>query len=102
MVALAALVGLSALEHEDHPKRLAELPETPDRWEDVPTGETFRQVWDRDPEGRNEILRTAGVRVFVTREPRRRGTPADVRFTMGEFDDPEARRLAEIAAEEAF
>ncbi|MEU4776303.1 hypothetical protein [Micromonospora sp. NPDC023633] len=43
----------------------------------------------------------AGVRVFVRREPRQRTTPAEVRFTMGEFADPEAQRLAEIAAEEA-
>ncbi|MFC8296273.1 recombinase family protein [Micromonospora orduensis] len=88
-------------EHEEHLAALRDLPEVPDRWVDEPTGETFADVWERDPARRNELLRTAGVRVFVTREPRRRGVPADVSFEMGVFDDPEAQRLAEIAAEEA-
>ncbi|WP_141725399.1 hypothetical protein [Micromonospora pallida] len=59
------------------------------------------RAWERDPDGRNGLLRTAGVQVLVTREPRRRGTPADVRFEMGVFAGPEAHRLAEVAAEES-
>ncbi|WP_435586580.1 recombinase family protein [Micromonospora aurantiaca (nom. illeg.)] len=89
-------------EHEEHLARLRDMPEVPDRWVDEPTGETFADVWARDPDGRGDLLRMAGVRVYVNRTPGRRKVPAVVRFHLGEFADPEARRRAEIAAEEAL
>nr|WP_192581168.1 recombinase family protein [Micromonospora noduli] len=89
-------------EHEQHIAALREMPETPDRWVDEPTGETYRDVWARDLEGRRDLLRRAGVRVYVVRETGRRGNDPEVRFDLGVFDDPEAQRLAEIAAEEAM
>lgn len=52
-------------EHEEHLAKLAALPETPDRWEDVPTGETFRQVWTGTPRPERPPShgRRAGLRV---------------------------------------
>ncbi|GLI03802.1 hypothetical protein [Phytohabitans aurantiacus] len=87
-------------EHKEHLATLRKLPETPDRWVDEPTGETYRTVWENDPAGRGDLLRMAGVRVYVHREPRKRTIPAKTRFEIGVFGDPEAQRLREIEAEE--
>ncbi|WP_435819475.1 recombinase family protein [Micromonospora tulbaghiae] len=100
--AAEAAVLARMAEHEQHLGVLRAMPETPDRWVDEPTGETYADVWARNPEGRRDLLREAGVRVYVEREAGRRGNDPDVCFDLGVFDDPEAQRLAEIAAEEAM
>ncbi|MEV0456053.1 recombinase family protein [Catellatospora methionotrophica] len=90
-------------EHEQRIAALRALPEVADSWMHEPTGETFREVWERDPEGRRGLLLAAGVRVFVRRvEAKRRGAePEEVRFEIGEFGDEYDQRMREIVAEEA-
>ncbi|WP_248960617.1 recombinase family protein [Sphaerisporangium perillae] len=60
---------------EEHEAALAELealPMVPSRWEESGTGETFRQFWERNPawETRCELLRKAGVRLYVAGNPK--------------------------------
>jgi site-specific DNA recombinase len=49
---------------------LLSAPSEPDRWEDEPTGETYRERFERltDPADRNKELRESGVRVIVHAE----------------------------------
>ncbi|MGB9998344.1 recombinase family protein [Streptomyces pseudogriseolus] len=49
---------------------LAALPVLPDRWEETPTGETYRERWERltSAAERNKELREAGVRAIVHKE----------------------------------
>ncbi|MGW0504146.1 recombinase family protein [Micromonospora sp. NPDC003241] len=71
----------------------------------VETGQTFGQAWaERDVDGRRALLVSAGVSVTVRRAsmPGRKVFESErVLIALGEFNDPEARRLAEIVAEEA-
>ncbi|MER7440465.1 recombinase family protein [Micromonospora avicenniae] len=71
----------------------------------VETGRTFGEEWTaRDTDGRRALLVSAGARVVVHRAAvpgRKVFDESRVHFTLGEFADPEAQRLAEIAAEEA-
>ncbi|MGW8796657.1 recombinase family protein [Streptomyces sp. NPDC055775] len=49
---------------------LAALPVLPDRWEETPTGETYRERWERltSAADRNKELREAGVRAIIHKE----------------------------------
>ncbi|MFF4652399.1 recombinase family protein [Streptomyces sp. NPDC001380] len=56
---------------EAQEESLAALPEREDEWIEEPTGETYRDRWDRLPshKERNKELREAGVRAIVHPEP---------------------------------
>ncbi len=69
------------------------------------TGRTFGEEWAaRDTDGRRALLAASGARAVIHRAAVRGRKIFDesrVDLRLGEFDDPEAQRLAEIAAEEA-
>ncbi|MEW2477797.1 recombinase family protein [Micromonospora gifhornensis] len=71
----------------------------------VETGRTFGEEWAaRDVDGRRALLASAGARVVIHRAAvpgRKTFDESRVSLHLGEFADPEAQRLAEIAAEEA-
>ncbi|MEU1585223.1 recombinase family protein [Micromonospora sp. NPDC005710] len=52
-------------------QRLEGLPSTPDRWESVPTGETYGEAWDAlaEVEERRAFLIASGLRVTLHAEP---------------------------------
>ncbi|MFF3351082.1 hypothetical protein ACFYWN_00340 [Streptomyces sp. NPDC002917] len=60
----------SFLRLEARREALLSTPSEPDRWEDEPTGETYRERFERlaDPSDRNKELRESGVRAFVHAE----------------------------------
>lgn len=57
----------SFLRLEARREALLAVPNEPDRWVDEPTGETYRERFERltDPAARNKELREAGVRAVV-------------------------------------
>ncbi|RBQ04822.1 hypothetical protein DQE82_28010 [Micromonospora sp. LHW51205] len=98
--ALAARLG------ELHAAREA-LPATAvTEMREVETGETFAEAWQaRDVDGRRTLLVSARARVVVHRAAvhgRKIFDESRIDLQLGVFDDPEAQRLAEIAAEEAM
>ena len=51
-------------QHEEHLTVLRSRPSRPSRWIDKPTGETFRELWNRlDDHGRGRLLRDSGVHI---------------------------------------
>jgi site-specific DNA recombinase len=58
---------------------LLAMPVQPDGWEETPTGETYRERWERLPSSaeRNAELREAGVRVVVQTEEHQEGSLLD-------------------------
>ncbi|WP_406108874.1 recombinase family protein [Streptomyces sp. NBC_01003] len=93
--------------HDALDARLAELEATPRRpplEETIRTGRTYADDWKtRDSAGRRGMLLDAGVRVSVKQG--RKGSRYAVdesrfEFGLGQYDDPEAVRLAEILEEE--
>ncbi|WP_231935233.1 recombinase family protein [Micromonospora viridifaciens] len=72
----------------------------------VETGQTFGEAWEsRDVDGRRALLVWAGARVVVHRAAvpgRKTFDESRLDLQLGTADDPEAQRLAEIAAEEAM
>ncbi|MEU1641421.1 recombinase family protein [Micromonospora zamorensis] len=102
----ADVAGLAARLAELHAAREA-LPATAvTEVRRLETGRTFAEEWQaRDVDGRRALLVSAGACVVVHRAavPGRKLFDASrIDLQLGEFDDPEAQRLAEIAAEEAF
>ncbi|MDT0532631.1 recombinase family protein [Micromonospora sp. DSM 115977] len=99
---VAALAArLSAL----HVEREA-LPATaPTEVRRIETGQTFAEAWGaRDVDGRRVLLEWAGAVVTVKRASvpgRKVFEEGRIALALGEFADPEAARLAEIAAEES-
>ncbi|MGV9762507.1 recombinase family protein [Micromonospora sp. NBRC 110037] len=74
---------------EDQREQLATRPSRPERWEYVPTGRTYRQVWESsDTNGRRSLLRESGVRVEAMRAT---GT-----VSVGLFDRPEGYAAVEL------
>lgn len=71
----------------------------------IETGRTFAQEWAaRDIDGRRALLVSAGARVVIHRAAvpgRKIFDESRIDFQLGVFEDPEARRLAEIETEEA-
>jgi site-specific DNA recombinase len=57
----------SFLRLEARREALLSTPSEPDRWEEEPTGETYRERFERltDPAARNKELKEAGVRAIV-------------------------------------
>jgi len=56
-------------EHETRLHELQAKPRHVDQWHQVPTGETFQQLWDRlDQPARGRLLRDSGVRIEWTSE----------------------------------
>ncbi len=99
VAALAARLSALHAEREALPaKALTEVRR-------VETGQTFAEAWaERDVDGRRGLLLSAGATVTVHRAslPGRKVFEEErVKLALGEFADPEAQRLAEIAAEEA-
>ncbi|MGN9917660.1 recombinase family protein [Micromonospora palomenae] len=91
-------------------KELEATPSVPDRWEEVPTGRTFRETWDAlaTAEAQRAFLLSSGLRVVVHAEPQptyaamftgewAAGLPTHARET---FQIPESleRRVLEHAA----
>ncbi|MEU1841897.1 recombinase family protein [Micromonospora chersina] len=72
----------------------------------VETGQTFAEAWrSHDVDGRRALLVSAGARVVVHRAAvpgRKVFDESRIDLQLGTLDDPEAQRLAEIAAEEAM
>ncbi|MGW4154106.1 recombinase family protein [Micromonospora chersina] len=71
----------------------------------IETGRTFGEEWAvRDTDGRRALLASAGARVVIHRAAvpgRKLFDESRIDLQLGEFADPEAQRLAEIAAEES-
>lgn len=71
-------------------EELASQPSRPDGWEYVPTGQTYRQLWESsDTAGRRALLRDSGVRVEAMK------TAATV--SVGLFDRPEGYVATDVA-----
>jgi hypothetical protein len=69
---LSAITGTDAVieAKEAEIARLKSLPYSPDHYEWVPTGMTVAKLWETlDDEGKGEIMRHWGVRVFA--DPRK-------------------------------
>lgn len=75
--------------------RLRALPTEPGRWEDVPTGETYRERWERltSDADRNAELRASGMQAVLHRDP---ATPGEEMFAR--IITPEAETEEEAAA----
>lgn len=101
----ADVTGLAARLAELHAAREA-LPATAaTEIRRVETGRTFGEEWAaRDTDGRRALLASAGARVVIHRAAvrgRKFFDESRIDLQLGQFADPEAQRLAEIAAEEA-
>lgn len=74
----------SFLRLEARREALLSTPSEPDRWEEEPTGETYRERFERltDPAARNKELREAGVRAVVHTKKLPPMTPAQLMSPM--------------------
>ncbi|MGV9212574.1 recombinase family protein [Micromonospora sp. RB23] len=81
----------SALENQR--EQLSAQPSRPERWEYVPTGQTYRQVWaSSDTEGRRSLLHASGIRA----EAMRAAGPVSV----GLFDRPAGYTAVAVTVED--
>ncbi|MDQ0793718.1 DNA invertase Pin-like site-specific DNA recombinase [Streptomyces sp. B1I3] len=75
---------------------LSAMPVVPDRWEEIPTGQTYADRWEEinSPAEKNKELREAGVKAIVHREDLPKGLPlvelgetkGTVRHTLGRIE----------------
>ncbi|MFE9861232.1 recombinase family protein [Streptomyces sp. NPDC005506] len=85
----------SFLRLEARREALLSTPSEPDRWEDEPTGETYRERFERlaDPGDRSKELRESGVRAIVHGEELPRLLPL---VTLGETEGVFRRHLGRV------
>ncbi|MFC9181400.1 recombinase family protein [Streptomyces globisporus] len=94
---------------------LGAMPVVPDRWEEIPTGQTYADRWEEitSPAEKNKVLREAGVKAIVHREKLPKVLPlmelgeteGTVRHTLGRIELLLPRdlydRVRRLAAEHA-
>lgn len=94
--AVAARLGELQAQHDE----LAARPIVADRWVDVPTGQTYGDLWEAaDVQGRRRLLLGQGVRAEVSKAPGR-GQVAAVELDWATGTDLAADELAAIAEAE--
>ncbi|OLT46977.1 hypothetical protein BJF85_00515 [Saccharomonospora sp. CUA-673] len=76
----------------DRRRELEALPSTAGHWEQHPTGETYREAWDRmDTDQRRELIHKTGIKALAIAEPfvlMSIGKPKEIREALPAWTDP--------------